>query len=74
MQNERRAGCSLNRNWFMPLIVLAYILSERKGPELHTVSKVWVQHGFVCAHNDAFCFGLYSLSSSCEFLTLDLLF
>lgn len=50
------------------------IISERKGPGLHTVSKVWVQHGFVWVRNDAFCFDLYSFISSSEFLTLYLLF
>ena len=56
------------------LFQIYYILSERKGPGLHTVTKVWVQLGFVWVHNDAFLFWSLLFISSSEFLTLDLLF
>lgn len=84
MQNERRASCSLNRNWFMPLIILAALLwtistsiisfLRERGQDFLQYPRCWMQHRFVWVCNDAFCFGLCSFISSSEFLTRDLLF
>lgn len=57
----------------LKLFPVYYILFERKELELHTVFKVLVKHGFVCVHNGAFCFVLYSIIYSLQFWTLNLL-
>lgn len=74
---KQKLSCAFDHPFcsFLNLFQIYYILSERKGPGLLTLSKVWLQHGFVwCKYNKhSFWFGLYSFISGSEFLTLGLL-